>query len=453
LLRLQAKRNFVNFPIMEIGVVGLGYLGATHAIALASSGHKVIGYDINDSNVGSLSSGVIPFHEPGLQSLLDQTILSGSFQTTNSIHALSDCEIVFICVGTPQVQGSRELDVSAIMNVGRELSVILGDGTLVVGKSTAPVGTAQKLRKVMAKSSGRSNRVAWNPEFLREGSALYDTFNPSRIVVGAEDERDYQLLRDLHAEFIPRDTPYLEVSLATAELIKMAANSFLAMKLSFINSIANLCDATGANAFHVAEALGLDPRIGGHFLQHGIGYGGGCLPKDIAGFAEVARSNGLESLYDLLRSVERINTEAAKVAVDLASDLLRGANGNRVLILGAAFKPESDDTRHSPSLSIAMELHEIGADVTVHDPVAAPKLLRSHPDIKFVDELANNVRGIDVIVLGTAWPEYRDLDPDELGKLVAHKNIIDGRGFLDRNLWRSAGWNYLEIGSKAHGNV
>lgn len=432
---------------MRLSVVGTGYLGATHAAAMAELGHEVVGVDADPAKVATLSSGEVPFYEPGLADLISKHTGSGRLTFSDDIGAAADCDVHFVCVGTPQSRVSPAADLRQVDSAVAGLAKTMRPDSLVVGKSTVPVGTADRLRAELREATAGQARLVWNPEFLREGFAVEDTLRPDRIVVGVDDERDAQVLADIYRSQIAQGTPFLVTDYATAELVKVAANSFLATKISFINAMSEICDATGADVTTLAQAIGLDERIGRRFLRAGIGFGGGCLPKDIRAFMARADEIGVGESLAFLREVDRLNLQQRDSAVQVATELLENSLvGARIAVLGVAFKPDSDDVRDSPALSIAAALHLKGADVVVHDPRATANAQASYPTLTYVDSADAALRGADLTMLLTEWQTYRELDPERTGELVGRTAIFDGRNVLDGAAWRRAGWTYRGVG-------
>jgi UDPglucose 6-dehydrogenase len=435
---------------VHLTVIGTGYLGAVHAACMAELGFDVLGVDVDEAKVALLSSGVAPFHEPGLDDLLTRTLATGRLRFTTSFEeAAAFGDVHFLCVGTPQTAGSTSADLSYVDAAITELAQHLDRPTLVVGKSTVPVGTAQRLADQLAASApaGADVHLAWNPEFLREGFAVQDTLHPDRIVVGVTRSEDEALLRTVYAQQISEDIPFLSMDYATAELVKAAANSFLATKISFINAMAEICDVTGGDVARLAEAIGHDERIGPSFLRAGVGFGGGCLPKDIRAFLHRAEELGVGESFAFLREVDQINLRRRQRVLEIATELSGGAlAGTRVAVLGAAFKPDSDDIRDSPSLFVASGLAELGASVTVYDPAANANAERVHPHLGYAGSTKDACAGADLVLLLTEWREFRDLDPSWLATVVGSPVIIDGRNALDPATWRAAGWTYRAIG-------
>ena len=434
---------------MRISVVGLGYLGAVHATALASVGFDVIGVDLDSEKVAALAGGVPPFHEPRFDELLTQTLASGRLRFSTDTADVADCDIHFLCVGTPQQADGVAADLSQVWDALDTLVPLMSDDSVLVGKSTVPVGTAAQIVERLRESGSRTT-VLWNPEFLREGFAVRDTLEPDRIVVGAtSDPRGNEAiarLRQVYAAPISAGTPFLVTDLATAELVKVAANSFLATKISFINAMAEICEATGADVTQLATAIGHDSRIGSQFLRAGVGFGGGCLPKDIRAFMARAQDLGLSDSVRFLSEVDAINDRTRQRAVVAAEDMLGSVPGSTVVVLGAAFKPDSDDTRDSPALGIAGQLHARGARVRVHDPHALANAARSHPQLEYEPHLMTALVDADLVMVLTEWREYVTLDPASVGGLVRTRRVFDGRNCLPARQWQEAGWRYRGVG-------
>jgi UDPglucose 6-dehydrogenase len=431
---------------LKLSVVGTGYLGATHAACMSSLGFTVVGVDTDAQKVAQLSKGELPFYEPGLDTLLLQEIESGRLTFTTDFSAVADADVHFICVGTPQSKDGLAADLTYVKASVAAIAPFLKDNSLVVGKSTVPVGTAQMLREQLSKSAPHAD-LAWNPEFLREGFAVEDTLKPNRLVVGVVTDRAEQILKEVYASIIALDTPWIRADLPTAELVKVAANSFLATKISFINAMAEVCEAAGGDVTVLAKAIGYDPRIGHRFLQAGIGFGGGCLPKDIRAFMARAEELGAKQALDFLREIDEINLRARQRVIDVVrSDLSEDLTKYKIAVLGATFKPDSDDVRDSPALDIAAQLHAAGAKVVVHDPKGIEPARKRFPTLTFEDNVENAVVDADAILHLTEWKEYRALDPQRIGSIVKSKLIIDGRNMLDRDLWRAAGWRFHALG-------
>lgn len=429
-----------------LSVVGLGYLGTTHAACMSSLGYTVIGMDTDSAKVAQLSAGDLPFYEPGLEELLKEQLKSGRLTFTTDYSQLESADVHFVCVGTPQKEESLAAELSYVYAAFSSLAPHLKPGSLVVGKSTVPVGTAQNLASQLAISAPESD-LAWNPEFLREGFAIEDTLRPNRLVVGVTNDRSEEILRQVYEPLLKLGTPWIRADLPTAELVKVAANSFLATKISFINAMAEVCEAAGADVTILAQAIGYDPRIGNKFLQAGIGFGGGCLPKDIRAFMARAEELGAKQALEFLREIDAINLRARQRVIDVVRSMLsEDLTSFKIAVLGAAFKPESDDVRDSPALDIAVQLHAAGAAVTVHDPKAIANAKKRFPTMRFASSVEECIAGSDLVLHLTEWREYRDLDPKQLVSLVKSPRIIDGRNVLDRNRWKSAGWKFHALG-------
>ncbi|WP_043470584.1 UDP-glucose/GDP-mannose dehydrogenase family protein [Arthrobacter sp. Rue61a] len=435
---------------MRISVIGCGYLGAVHAACMAKLGHDVVGIDVDERKIAELSAARAPFYEPGLEALLEEVQETGRLTFTTDMAAAGGRDVHFICVGTPQKKGENGADLTFVDAATIGLLPYLAPGDVVVGKSTVPVGTAARLSSLVEARQPEAHLV-WNPEFLREGHAVSDTLLPDRFVYGVADGSEEHpavlVLDELYATPLSNGTPRLVTDLPTAELVKTAANSFLATKISFINAMAELCEAAGADVTRLADAIGMDDRIGRKFLQAGIGFGGGCLPKDIRAFMARAGELGADQALTFLREVDAINMRRRSRVVELTRELCGGGLlGKRITVLGAAFKPESDDVRDSPALSIAAQLQLQGAVVTVTDPKALSNASRRFPELQYEQDLDAATQNADAVLLLTEWQEYRELDPHVLKETVAIPRILDGRNVLDPAKWRSAGWQYRGLG-------
>ena len=438
---------------MRITVIGTGYLGAVHAACMAQSGHEVLGVDVDPARLAALREGRPPFFEPGFPEILQHTVDSGALRFSTSLaEAAAFGDVHFVCVGTPQQPGSWAADLSYVDGVIDGLAPHLRAGALVVGKSTVPVGTAARLAARIAKLTGDADvELAWNPEFLSEGTAVEDTLRPDRLVVGVTSERADALLRKLYAPMVEAGSPYISTDLATAELVKVAANSFHATKISFINAMADVCDAAGGDVVTLADAIGYDPRIGRRFLSAGIGFGGGCLPKDIRAFMARAGELGVDEALSFLRDVDEINVRRRQRAVDVARELAGGTfAGRNVAVLGAAFKPDSDDVRDSPALAVAVAVQLQGARVRVHDPAAMDNARALFPALEYAPDVEKACEHADVVLHLTEWSDYRELDPSALAKVVRQPRVLDGRNALDVQMWRAAGWTVRALGRAHH---
>jgi UDPglucose 6-dehydrogenase len=428
---------------VRISVIGCGYLGAVHAAAMASLGHNVVGVDKDPVKVDRLAGGEAPFFEPGLEELLERGAVSGSLEFTTDLGRVAGAKIHFVCVGTPQAASGLGADLAALDGAVDSLIPFLSPGNVVVGKSTAPVGTARRLAGALPAGVA----LVWNPEFLREGSAVADTLRPDRIVYGVADSgepRGAAELDSVYGSILEAGVPRLAMSYESAELVKTAANSYLAVRVSFINAVSDLADASGADVLDVAAALRLDPRIGSRFLNPGLGFGGGCLPKDLRALA--ARADELEAplTADLLRVADCVNeARIGRVAALAAAGLGGSLDGRRVALLGLAFKPLSDDVRNSPAVRLAAALAGAGARVVATDPVAVGA---ARPGLEFAVGVREAVAGAELLVLATEWPQYRELDPAEVAGWTAARVIVDARCVLDRAVWAAAGWTVLAPG-------
>jgi len=431
---------------LKLSVIGTGYLGATHAACMASLGFEVIGFDTENFKIDLLSKGKVPFYEPDLEELLAEQIKAGRLRFTKDFAELADVDVHFICVGTPQVKGGNAADLTYVNSALESIARIVKPGGLVVGKSTVPVGTATRLRNRLIELNPNAD-LAWNPEFLREGFAVEDTLRPNRLVVGVTNDNSEKILKEVYALNLKENTPWVRADLPTAELVKVAANSFLATKISFINAMAEICEAAGGDVTILAKAIGYDPRIGSRFLQAGIGFGGGCLPKDIRAFMARAEELGAKQAVEFLKEVDAINLRARQRIIELVRrDLSEDLVGKKVAILGAAFKPDSDDVRDSPALDIAAQIQAAGAIVTVHDPKAIANAQKRFPALKFAEDINNTLKDADIVLHLTEWKIYRDINPGQVKSLVKTAIMIDGRNALDRDAWRAAGWKFRALG-------
>ena len=431
---------------LKLSVIGTGYLGATHAACMASLGFEVIGFDTEYSKVDLLSKGKVPFYEPDLEELLAEQIKAKRLTFTNKVEDLSDADVHFICVGTPQVKNGNAADLTYVNSALESIAKHVKPGGLVVGKSTVPVGTATKLRNRLLELNPKAD-LAWNPEFLREGFAVEDTLRPNRLVIGVVTDSAENILKEVYAVNLKENTPWVRADLPTAELVKVAANSFLATKISFINAMAEVCEASGGDVTVLAKAIGYDPRIGSRFLQAGIGFGGGCLPKDIRAFMARAEELGASQAVEFLKEIDAINLRARQRIIELVrKDLSDDLVGKKVAVLGAAFKPDSDDVRDSPALDISAQIQAAGANVTVHDPKAISNAQKRFPGLTFAEDINSTLKDAEIVLHLTEWKIYREIDPTQIKKLVKSAIMIDGRNALDRDLWRAAGWKFRALG-------
>ena len=439
----------------RIAVFGTGYLGATHAACMAELGHDVLGVDVDTVKLAKLAAGVAPFYEPGLDEVVKNNVDAGRLQFTSSYEEAAEfANLHFIAVATPQKQGEFAADLKYVDAVIETLAPLLTVPTVIFGKSTVPVGTAARLgaRARELAPVADAVEVAWNPEFLREGYAVQDTLHPDRIVVGVDKNlpgRAEEVARDVYGKLLEEKIPFLVTDLETSELVKTSANAFLATKISFINAMAEVCEVTGADVSVLADAIGYDARIGRKFLNAGIGFGGGCLPKDIRAFMARAGELGADQALTFLREVDAINMRRRNQMMELTRELVGGSLiGARVAVLGAAFKPDSDDVRDSPALNIAGQIQLQGASVTVYDPKAMENSLQLFPTLGYATDIFEACRGADVTLVLTEWRQFRELEPADLDRVVRHRRIIDGRNCLDREKWRASGWAYRGVGRR-----
>ena len=433
----------------KLSVIGTGYLGATHAVCMVELGYDVIGLDVDEAKIESLRNGHIPFYEPGLPELLTKHAQSGRLRFTTDFAEVAEfADVHFVCVGTPQRKGELAADMTYVEAAFSSLAPHLTRRALVVGKSTVPAGTAARMEKLLKSlAPNKEVELAWNPEFLREGFAVKDTLTPDRLVFGVQSEWSEQQLRAAFAPVIETGTPVVITDFATAELVKVAANAFLATKISFINAMAEIAEVTGADVTQLADAIGYDNRIGRRFLGAGVGFGGGCLPKDIRAFTARAEELGRGESVAFLKEVDSINLRRRQRAIDLTVTALGGSAYNaKVAVLGLSFKPHSDDVRDSPALDVAVQLHGLGANVVATDPQGIENSRARHPQLTYSTDLEETLRDADAVVLVTEWPEFRHLDPAWVGELVKNKIVIDGRNSFDAAAWRAAGWTYHGLG-------
>ncbi|HJU98063.1 MAG TPA: UDP-glucose/GDP-mannose dehydrogenase family protein [Jiangellaceae bacterium] len=434
---------------MRISVIGTGYLGAVHAVGMAELGHSVIGIDVDPAKVDALAAGKAPFFEPDLDDMLAKHVESGALRFSDAFTDAAGADVHFLCVGTPQKRDGLAADLRYVDDAVESLAPHLDAPCLVAGKSTVPVGTARRLAARLAQMApaGAAVELAWNPEFLREGHAVADTLAPDRLVFGVESDHAESVLLQVYATPLAGGTPLVVTDLTTAELVKVSANAFLATKISFINAIAEICETTGADVVRLADAIGHDPRIGRRFLDAGLGFGGGCLPKDIRAFIARAGEIGAGQSLLFLHEVDAINLRRRERVAEVAVELVGGTLiGRKVAVLGAAFKPHSDDVRDSPALNVAGRLQLQGAYVAVYDPQATDNARRIFPTLDYAASAYEACRGAHVVLHLTEWPEFREIDPAELATVVNRPNLVDGRNSLDSDAWRAAGWTYRGLG-------
>lgn len=436
---------------LRITVIGTGYLGATHAACMAELGFEVLGLDTDPKKVEQLSAGILPFHEPGLPELLREHTSSGRLRFTTSYEEAGAWgDVHFIAVGTPQKAGDHAADMTYVDNATLSLARCITKDALIVGKSTVPVGTARRLRELVSEVSPDANiDLLWNPEFLREGFAVKDTLTPDRLVVGGGTPEAIDVLRQVYAKALASDTPFIVTDLETAELVKVAANAFLATKISFINAFAEVTEHVGGDIRTLADAIGLDQRIGRKFLNAGVGFGGGCLPKDIRALQARVSELGLDRTMRFLSEVDEINLRRRERVVHLATEILHELDGRKISVLGVAFKPNSDDVRDSPALDVAAQLFNAGADVSIYDPEAMNNARLRFPRLNYAESLDEALKGSHLTILLTEWQEFTQLKPGHLEHLVESKALIDGRNVLDHDEWTQAGWHFESLGRRS----
>ncbi|UZG57430.1 UDP-glucose dehydrogenase family protein [Rhodococcus opacus] len=436
----------------RMAVFGTGYLGATHAACMAELGHEVLGVDVDPAKLAKLEAGQVPFYEPGLEDVLRRNIAAGRLRFTSSYEeAAAFADVHFLGVGTPQKKGEFAADLKFVDSVIETLAPLITSPAVIFGKSTVPVGTAERLGALARDLSpaGENLEIAWNPEFLREGFAVQDTLHPDRLVLGVDHNRPgraEEVAREVYAQLLEENIPFLVTDLATAELVKTSANAFLATKISFINAISEVCEAAGADVTVLADAIGHDARIGRRFLNAGLGFGGGCLPKDIRAFMARAGELGADQALTFLREVDNINMRRRTRMVELAREACGSLLGARVAILGAAFKPDSDDVRDSPALNVAGQIQLQGASVSVYDPKAMENSRALFPTLGYSETALDACEGADLVLVLTEWSEFQKLQPTDLDAVVRTKALIDGRNCLDPQQWRDAGWSYRGLG-------
>ena len=436
---------------MRMTVIGTGYLGATHAACMAELGHEVLGVDVDEAKIDQLKAGKVPFYEPGLPEVLERNMAADRLDFTTSYEeAAAFGNVHFIGVGTPQQRGSYAADTRYVEAVIDSLVPHLEGEHVILGKSTVPVGTAAELqaRADALAAPGTSVEIAWNPEFLREGYAVKDTIEPDRIVLGVRPEHSQAeaIAREVYATPLSKDTPFIVTDLQTAELVKVSANAFLATKISFINAVSEVCEIVGADVTKLADAIGYDDRIGRKFLGAGLGFGGGCLPKDIRAFMARAGEVGADQALTFLREVDAVNMRRRERVVDMAREELGSLIGRRITVLGAAFKPNSDDVRDSPALAVAGQLSLAGAAVRVFDPEAMDNARRVFPTLDYADTLDDALTGAELVILATEWKQFKEMDPVASAKRVEQRVLIDGRNVLPVPAWQEAGWTVRALG-------
>ncbi|MFG3282041.1 UDP-glucose dehydrogenase family protein [Streptomyces sp. NPDC048111] len=439
---------------MRVSVIGCGHLGIPHAAAMAELGHEVLGVDVDQAKVDRLNAGQCPIYEAGLPELLARHTAGGQLRFTTDVReAAAFAELHFIGVGTPIDADGRSYDTAQVFGAIRQLAPHLDRPCTVVGKSTVTVGTTAQVTALAHRLAPASERVevVWNPEFLREGHAVEDTLRPDRLIAGVTTAEGEKAIRAVYAGIIDAGVPIFVTDPQTAELAKGAANTFLGLKISYINAVADMCEAAGGDVSQIVDILGIDPRIGADGMRPGIGYGGGCLPKDVRAFTASARQLGADQAATLLRAAEVINEQRTNVALSLITRALsdRPVKNARITVWGAAFKPGTNDVRESPALALAQALQQAGATVTVHDPQAVPTAMIRNPELDYSEDLAESLDGADLVVLATEWPEYQTADPHALASRPRTALLVDCRTTLDAQSWREAGWTVHQLGRPA----
>ena len=428
-------------------VIGLGYLGVTQAAVLASLGHRVVGVDPDEDKVKQLNSGNVPFFEPGLDELLQEGLSRGLLSFRGSIDELdTNVDIHFLCVGTPLKDDGTGVDTSYLCQAISQLAPVLTEKATIVGRSTVPVGTAAVLEEQLKGLTDKEFHLIWNPEFLSEGTAIRDSLSPERIVIGSNSPVGETALRDVYRGIIDKGVPVFVLDRQTSELVKIASNAYLALKISYINGVAQIAEKTGASTAQLADAMGLDSRIGRKFLNNGLGFGGGCLPKDLQGFAAIARETGSIHFSELLEAVNDLNTDRRSRVVEIAIELLGGLKNKKITVLGASFKPNTDDVRLSPALQVADKLRQLGAVVTIHDPVSLTKVSAYYPELIQKESLEDACSGAELVILATEWSQYKELNPENTVLRVKNKFLLDARNVFDAHSWQKAGWTIKKLG-------
>ncbi len=433
---------------MKVAVVGTGYVGLCSGVVFAEIGHQVCCIDQDAEKVEMLQKGISPIYEPGVQELIDRHSPTGALSFTDNIgQGIQGAEVVFIAVGTPETS-TGEANMIYVENVAEKIAKNLDGYKVIVEKSTVPVHTGNWIRVVLERNNtaGHPFDVASNPEFLREGSAIEDSLNPDRIVVGTDSERAGEVLRKLYAPIIERSAaPFLLTDIATAELIKHASNAFLATKISFVNALSDICDRCGADVKKVAEGMGLDKRIGPAFLSPGVGYGGSCFPKDVNAFIHICKELGYD--HQLLKAVRAVNEGQRDVFVRKIKDELWNLHGKRIAVWGLSFKPNTDDLRNAPSRYIIDSLLKHEAEVVAYDPVAMDKARQAlPPEVMFAESALQAAEGADCVAVVTDWEEFAAVDLEELKKRLRYPIVIDGRNMFDRETMETAGFTYRGMG-------
>jgi UDPglucose 6-dehydrogenase len=434
---------------MKIGVIGTGYVGLVSAVGLAELGHTVVGTDVDRDKIEKASQGIPVIYEPGLEDLLESNLQKGNLTFSPDLEdTIRACDVLFVCVNTPQKEDGSA-DMSYIEAVSRKIAENLDQYKLVVEKSTVPVKTSMWIKRTIGlyKKKDVPFDVASNPEFLREGSAVSDFLNPDRIIVGVETDKARDLLCEIYARF--KDS-ILITNIDTAELIKHASNSFLAMKISFINLMANLCEKTEADVELVAKGMGLDPRIGPRFLGAGLGYGGSCFPKDVRALIKIGEDLGVS--LNMLKEVDRVNEGRISVFLEKIKKALWILKDKNIAVLGLSFKPETDDIRNAPSISLVNRLVEEGARLRLYDPKAMENMRavfpEGHSNVRYASSPYEAAEGVNALLIVTEWEEFRNLDLGKIKKAMANPIIVDGRNIFDPGEVRGLGFEYYSVGRK-----
>jgi UDPglucose 6-dehydrogenase len=430
---------------MKITIIGTGYVGLVTGTCFAEVGHNVICVDNDSEKIKILKSGGIPIYEPGLEELVHKNVSEGRLRFTDSTQeGVENSDVIFIAVPTPPLPDGS-VDMSFIEKVAREIATYMKSYKIVVDKSTVPVKTGERVAETIRRynKAGIVCDVVSNPEFLREGSAVQDCLKPERIVIGVSSPRPVPAMKEIYAPF---NAPIIVTDINSAELIKHAANSFLAMKISYINAISVICEATGADVVEVANGIGMDSRIGRQFLDAGIGFGGSCFPKDLSAFIKIAEDVGYN--FGLLKEVKRINEEQMERFVKKIVDTLWVLKDKTIGVLGLSFKPNTDDVRMSPAIDLCKRLQKLGAKLRVHDPKAMEKARAVLSDVVYVEDMNAVAEGCDALVIATDWEQFKKLDLERARKVMTHPIMFDGRNVFDPDEMERLGWIYKGVGRK-----
>ena len=430
---------------MQIAVIGTGYVGLVTGAGLADFGNDVTCVDIDEKKIEALRKGVIPIYEPGLDKIVSRNVEEGRLKFSTDLgQAIRDSRAIFIAVGTPpKADGSADL--RYVEDVARTIARYMNGPKLVITKSTVPIGTGRMIERILTEANtGHKGSVVSNPEFLREGSAIEDFMKPDRVVIGASDQESVELMEQIYAPLHSLEVPFVVTNVESSELIKYAANGFLATKISFINEIAVMCELLGGDVQHVARGIGLDTRIGPKFLQAGPGFGGSCFPKDTSAVADIARRYGYN--FEIIEAVLRVNDSIKERMVGKVADALGGVSGKTIAILGLAFKPETDDMRDSPTLPLINGLQKQGAKIRAYDPQAMQNASTMFENVDFCNDAYQTAEGADALVIATEWNEFRALNLDRIKKLLKQPLIVDLRNVYDPHRMRSEGFKYVSVG-------